>query len=103
MQQTLNVKAETALRGSQKGKNVADTGLINEQKGLVTNQKATELKVALTEAQKASNQITGFDKDMRYKILKSLSETSGMLAQNDVVTPSWMTTEMKNAVTNMKS
>ena len=48
-------------------------------------------------------QIKGFAKDMDYKILKSYSEQAGMLAQNDIATPVWMTTEMQSAVSRMKS
>ena len=154
--------AEKELKQSQKAKNTADVGLINEQKGLVSNQKITESKVALTEVSKASNldadsnvkgsqkilideqkktevqqtqnviaekalrqsqkaltsdqvatevkkrnlidkQIAGFKKDMNFKILKSLSEQASMLAQNDISTPPWMTTDMQNAIAIMKS
>lgn len=47
-------------------------------------------KVALLE-----KQTRGFDRDMDYKLIKTLSEQAAMLAQADQPTPEWMTDIMK--------
>ena len=110
-----SVIADIDLKASQKAKYTADIAFTNEQKGLVTLQKATEAQKLeneklILQKEKGSaykqlgltlttlgwsnagnglvdKQIKGFAKDMDYKIVKSLSEQAGMLAQNDVATP----------------
>lgn len=57
-----------------------DDGMIDKQKDLV------------------EKQIEGFYKDQVYKVQKSISETIGMLAMNDVETPEWMSDIFRIAI-----
>ncbi|CAA6806682.1 MAG: Unknown protein [uncultured Sulfurovum sp.] len=84
-QQTQNVIAEKELRQSQKAKNTADINMLVKQEGLL------------------SVQIGGFKTDANYKIMKSLTEMAGMLAQNDISTETWMVDGIKEAISTMKS
>ncbi|MDD5360418.1 MAG: hypothetical protein PHI79_03480 [Sulfurovaceae bacterium] len=52
--------------------------------------KENQQKVALLE-----KQTRGFDRDMDYKLIKTLSENSAMLAQADQATPEWIVKTMK--------
>ena len=74
-------------------------GSIHKQLGYkVEDRKLVDKKDGLID-----KQIEGFDKDMAYKVSKMFSEQSGMLAQNDVATPAWMTDVMKIATEMMTS
>jgi len=71
-----------------------DAAILDIQRSKTSSKLDAEIAV-LAEQKK------GFLKDMFYKTLKLNSENSAMLAQAGIVTPGWMTTAMKTAISKM--